>query len=293
MTTNPTIECEPGVRRLTLNDLPQWGPWPARLLGLASWNPPSRTVEKIDAEYDKDKWANLLEYSRTKGTRLSPQQLKEFAFASAVPETVAVALGEDIFEMGAVEAFRREQELIVESLRPLMPCCKCVVELGCGFGANLALLQERHPDKHYFGGEYSPNAVELAAHWFRQKSGIRVERFNFYEESSYSFLNSLEPPIVVFTNQAIEQLPSAASVVRNLAKYRDRICGVVHLEPGYELQGETLLGLMRRRYAQVNDYNRDLVSQVRGLEARIVRQEVNVLGINPFNPVSLLQWEFA
>lgn len=55
------------------------------------------------------------------------------------------------------------------------------------------------------------------------------------------------------------------------------------------------MGLMRRRYAQVNDYNRDLASQVLGLKARIVRQEVNVLGlgINPFNPVFLLQWEFA
>lgn len=209
MTTTPTIECKTGVRRLTLNDLPQWGPWPGRLLGLASWSPPSRTVEKIDAEYDKDKWAKLLDYNRAEGAHLGPQQLEEFAFLSALPRTIAVTLGEDIFEMSAVEALRRGKELIVECLRPLMPGCKSVVELGCAYGANLALLQEHHPDKYYFGGEYSPNAVELAAHWFRQESKIRVEQFNFYEESSYSFLSSLEPPIVVFTSQAIEQLPSA------------------------------------------------------------------------------------
>jgi len=47
---------------VNLNDLPRWSPWPARLLGISPWEAPDRTVEKVDAEYDKDKYAGCLAF---------------------------------------------------------------------------------------------------------------------------------------------------------------------------------------------------------------------------------------
>ena len=39
---------------------------------------------------------------------------------------------------------------------------------------------------------------------------------------------------------------------------------MIHIEPCYEhCEGKTLLGLMRRRYIQVNDYNTNLVTVLR------------------------------
>ena len=112
----------------------------------------------------------------------------------------------------------------------------------------------------------------------------------------YKILADVQGKVTVFTAFAIEQLPVAASFFDTIWRYRDKINAVFHFEPVYELFGEnTLLGLMRRRYVEVNDYNRDLFSQLqqRSEKIRIVRNEANVLGINPLNPLSVLHWEFV
>jgi hypothetical protein len=60
------------------------------------------------------------------------------------------------------------------------------------------------------------------------------------------------------------------------------------------LYGDSLLGLMRRGYAELNDYNRNLLST---LGARTdIRLEVvgqNVLGLNPLHPISVARWSPA
>jgi hypothetical protein len=52
--------------------------------------------------------------------------------------------------------------------------------------------------------------------------------------------------------------------------------------------------LMRRRYAELNDYNRDLLSQLqRRSYIRILSIQTNVIGLNPLNPTSVIEWEFS
>ena len=56
---------------------------------------------------------------------------------------------------------------------------------------------------------------------------------------------------------------------------------------------EASLGLMCRRHAEINDYNHDLLSVLRSrTDIRIVRLDVDTLGLNPLNPTSVLHWEF-
>jgi hypothetical protein len=65
------------------------------------------------------------------------------------------------------------------------------------------------------------------------------------------------------------------------------------LEPSYEFYDDSLLGLMRRRYIELNDYNRDLFSVLQGREdVRILRLEREVVGWNPFNALTLVHWTF-
>ncbi len=54
------------MKRIPLDELPAWSPWPARLLGLEPWRIPNRTLAKIDAEYDREKYAQCLARSRAR-----------------------------------------------------------------------------------------------------------------------------------------------------------------------------------------------------------------------------------
>ena len=76
-------------------------------------------------------------------------------------------------------------------------------------------------------------------------------------------------------------------------KYREKIIAVVHLEPVYELADiESTLGLMRRAYAILNDYNTDLPTTLKHMGVTILKTIYDLVGGNPLNPTSLVYWQF-
>ena len=70
---------------------------------------------------------------------------------------------------------------------------------------------------------------------------------------------------VVYTSHSIEQIPTLDdSFVHGLIRRAPRL--VVHFEPCYDDQDDkTLIGLMRRRYIELNDYNRNLLGLLRSV----------------------------
>ena len=280
------------MRPLRLSELPAWSPWPARLLGLDRFDAPQRDVEKVDAEYNRDKWLKCLEAFRESGRTMDARALRLLAYGgNAQQPRAAVHRGRLVATtVGALlDAY---DEILAEAMATVIAGSRTVVELGSSFGQVLWGLAQRFPDRAYRGGEYSENAVTLAKELYAQGPDISIGRLNFYDDA-YDVLERAEGPVTVFTSQAIEQIPSAAHIVDVLAKYRDKIVSVFHLEPSYELYDESLLGLMRRRYIELNDYNRDLIGVLQGRsDIRVVRLEPEVIGWNPFNALALVHWTF-
>ena len=281
-------------RRVDLNDLPKYSLWPARVLGQAPWTTPSRTIEKIEQEYDTEKYGTCLEYYLAQaGQALTPEEVKRFEFGFESGKPVCISRGDELYEVSLSTARAEYCELLLKTLSSKIDNCRTVVELGCGYGYNLWMLQQRAPCKSYLGGEYSSKAVELASLLYQHDTTIRVLAFNFYDCHTYGLLDDVDPPVVVFTSHAIEQLPQAATVLDALASYRKGISAVFHFEPVFELHGETLLGLMRRRYCELNDYNRDLFSELQQRAyIRVMNAQSDVFGLNPLNPTSIVEWEF-
>jgi hypothetical protein len=279
------------MNQIDLNDLPRWSLWPSRLFGLNQWKVPVRTVEKVDQEYDKDKYAKCLAYYINGGGKATPEEVKQFEFGSK--GTVCVSLGNSLMGMSLDEARARFYSLLVNTMRREIEQSASVVELGCGYGYNLWMLKQHFAGKEFRGGEYSSNAVNLASHFFARDSEIEISPFNFYEPS-YEVLDTIQQPVTVFTVHAVEQLPGTTPFFEALRQYRDKIKAIFHFEPLYEIHDDTLLGLMRKRYNQANDYNRDLLSQLkqRSKLIRLVRMQADVFGLNPLNPTSVIQWEF-
>lgn len=282
-------------KSLELNDLSKWSPWVARLLGAEPWTTPSRTIEKVEQEYDKDKYAKCLDYFNQTDGDPTPEDIKRFELSIDAASNICASYGDSLKVVSLEEARRDYYKLMSDTMRKEIEKCKTVVELGSGYGFNLWMLKQQFGHCNYAGGEYSKNAVKLSSGLHNEGSGIRVSEFNFYDGLTYSLLEQATPPFVIFTSHAVEQLHSWSTPFFNaLAQHRDQILAVFHFEPVYEVQDETVLGLLRRGYIESNDYNRDLLSELQGRsDIHITDVESNVFGINPLNPTTVIKWRFA
>ena len=285
------------MKKISLNELAQYKPsWAKRVLGVEEWKTPRRGIQKIDAEYDKDKWKKCLSHYEHSQRPLTPDEVRYFEhedFGAGPPaDPSCVSKGNELFLMSPIKAKESHEEMICEQVGQIIERADVVVEFGCAYGFNLWMLKQAFPGKKYIGGEYSANAVRLAGKLYQDDDDIAIEELNFYD-THYSILDRLESPCVLFTVQAVEQLASAYHLIQTLLHYKDIIKAVVHVEPLYEENGDTTLGLMRQRYAQINDYNRDLLTSLkrRPEDIRIVRSEPDVFSCNPFNPIGITVWE--
>lgn len=283
------------AKRIALDELPRWSPWPWKLLDADSTNVPARTIEKIDSEYDKDKYASCIDFYR-RHPDATVETVKKQCEMKVLQTETRVSIGDDLYVIPQIEALTLNDMFFLESAGPSVEQADTIVELGCGYGYNLWLLSKHFPGKTYLGGEYSQNAVALANELYSNgSSSIRVEQFNFYD-ASYHILEHLRRGgrTLVFTRHAVEQLPSAASVLAGLSRYKKAMHEVLNLEPLYEENKDSLLSLLRRRYIEVNDYNRDLLALLRS-DKNIVVHDVrfNVFGLNPLNATSVIRWSFS
>jgi SAM-dependent methyltransferase len=169
-----------------------------------------------------------------------------------------------------------------------------VVDLGCGYGYLLARLRAVLAGVELRGGEYASSGVELARRLHQADEQITVERFDFLSPDPCRPMERARAPVVVVTAFALHQLPSSAPAVEVLHRYRERIAAVVTFEPEDELFGGSLLGLMRLRYQQLNDYSADVLRELRARDDVEVETVVpNLIGVNALLPGTLAVWRFT
>lgn len=246
--------------------------WTRRLLGMEPFQK-LRDRAQVDREYDVDVYGKLLDTYRDDPDALRQHTLRERT------DPVTLSIGDRIYA-----AERRELvELIRGTLRSALaehaPEGR-ICELGAGYGTNFFFLEGE-----LYGGELSASARTLAS-----LLGHEVHHFDFHDAASYAFIR---PATTVLTCHALEQVPDASGVIAALERRRERILRVVHVEPLYRPGRHNLLGLVRNRYAELNDYNRNLLAVVESHpEIEILKLETDVLGNNPLNPSSVLVWQF-
>jgi SAM-dependent methyltransferase len=274
-----------------LNELPRWSEWPARILGLNEWTMRERTRAKVEAEYDAEKYASCLAYLKSNPDS-TPEDVRAFEFGGD-EETICVSHNGRLFSCTVAQARGLYVDLLAETMASAISTSGSVVELGCGYGYNLGTLAERFPGREYRGGDYSANAVEIARVLYGDRHDVAVERFDFYE-TPYTLLEGLPEPVTVFTSHSLEQVPRAGPVLDAIVSAGSRIGSVFHFEPLHDESDDSLLGLMRRRYDELNDYNRDLARELRARsDVRVHRLESDGLGLNPLHPMGIARWEPA
>jgi len=278
------------MKKISINELPKYNPWVARLLGIEPFNRPFRNISKIDAEYDKDKYAKLLAYYQKKGGA-SAQEIKMYLLWPD-HDVISISREGQLFLTSPDDFRQLQDQIFVDVLAEPISTAQTVIDLGCGYGHNFFTLRDAYPGRVWIGGDYSQNAIKLASLLFADCSNVSVKPFNWYDDS-WPIFETLEGKALVLTVQSVEQLPSVACILPTLEKYREKITAVVHLEPIYELADkESTLGLMRRAYTLMNDYNTDLLSVIKAMRVQILGTHYDLIGGNPMNPLSMVYWRF-
>jgi Methyltransferase domain len=283
----------PQLAEIDLNDLPKWSRWPARLLGIEKFDSVTRDMDRIHSEYSEDKWQKCVNLYEQSGAKVDASELRKRIYDLHSSKRRAAIFDGKICNASNAEVMDWYDKLLTEAIRPSAARIRTIVELGCGIGHMMWMLRANFPQIQYTGGDFADSAVALAARLYSGVDNVRVEKFNFYE-SEFDLLERAEGPVLVLTSQALEQVPRSRDVINTLAKYRHKIDRVLHMEPGYSLYDDgTLLGQMRTRYIEVNDYNRDLVPTLQSMpDVSILRLEPHAVGWNPFNSLTLIEWKF-
>lgn len=250
-------------------------PWSKRLLGLSDFQK-KRDILQVEKEYNLDKYAKLLEFNLK---TIEEYKIKEFEIAGLKSGSIMpISFGDAIFNVPLQVARNLYYGLIKSKIEKYSSTNIC--ELGCGYGYNLSYLSNK-----VYGGEYSKNAVKLGV-----KLGMEVSEFNYYETESY---NLIKPDTTVFTTHSIEQIPDATVIIKSLEKNKSKINYVIHFEPTVAVERSTLFGLMRNKYMELNDYNRNLIEVLKSnSNVEILELEYDIFGLVPLNSSNLIVWKF-
>jgi hypothetical protein len=281
------------IEQLTIDDLGKYSPWPNRLLGFEVWKKRKKVPKEIIREYDVEKWGTLLKRVKAHEGAVSLQKVEEWDSPSSCTSLCFI---ENRFELLTP---RQETELYLQlvkkTLLPYLPAAT-IVELGCGYGRVILRLAREKEFKPYGlqGGEYTKSGQELS------------EILSKYEQTHFQsgWCDFLSPKLtdlnipsnsIIFTSFATPYVRTMRKhFVNALIRLNPKV--VVHFEPLYEhCNGSTLLDLMRRKYIEVNGYNRNLLDLLKDQEnlskIKILREDRPAFGANPLLSCSIVVWE--
>lgn len=276
----------------TVNDLPRFSPWPARLLGLDTWSPKKKTRDEVLREYEKEKWGTLLKRVRNASRRVTLAQINRWMAKGAKPTLCSF---EDRLKLLTPEQSHKQYLAVVEqALKPYRDA-SALVELGAGYG-NIILALLKSPAFAAwpaYAGEFTSSGRKLLSYLARSEGvAVTVGHSDLGAHRVAEF--AVPDNALVFTSMAVPYVVRLApQFVRRVSAWRPR--AVVHVEPCFEhFDTRNLLGALRARYVQVNGYNMNLVSvlytQVRAGRISILEEKPAVFGRNPLLPVSIIAW---
>ena len=280
------------LRKLTMDEIPVWSPWPARLLSIEPFDIIHKTPEAIIREFGVDKWGALLKFfsEKDKFTLADVEAMEQDP-----NELIPCFQSELGFYLAKVkQASSYQINLYRDTLSPHAGAASCLVELGAGYGSKLLGLSEKAPfDKlPLYAAEYTQSGCDLIK-LIAQKTNkqVQVGQCDLDELS----VDGLEIPkdSIIFTSYSAVYAPALRKgFVNFISKFKPKV--VVHFEPCYEFfDSQTLHGLMCKRYMELNGYTKNIASVIETGCKEIganFETEHNVFGSNPFLPLSVIKW---
>lgn len=276
----------------SLDELPKFSKWPARLLGLEQWKSKEKTEDEIEREFGKEKWGMLLaRFKQNPGSRLEDVD----RWSAGDTENTLASVDQHIVEMTSEESHEAYIAFIENALVPRLPAT-ALVELGCGYGSVILGLARKaaFQDMPYFAADFTSTGPELAR-LIAKEEGIALTTGSANLKSNPVTRLEIPEGALIFTAYAAQYVePLGDEFIEGIRALKPQV--VVHVEPVYEhCDPSTLLGLLRQRYIEANSYNRNLSTilhyheRVGSLE--IIQESRPGFGPNPLLAASVIAWK--
>jgi len=202
--------------------------------------------------------------------------------------------GDELLEATVSEAHNRYRDVVAGAIARYVPA-SAIAELGAGFGS-VVLNLARRPElasMQFFAAELTESGTRMiSALSAAEDVIIHTGRCDLTGAPITDM--PIPPGAVIYTSYAAQYVPLLSSTfVEQLALFAPS--AVIHIEPCHEhCEEKTLLGLMRRRYIEVNDYNTNLVTVLHEQRDRgvieILEERPAVFGTNPLLAASVIVW---
>lgn len=278
---------------ISLNDLPRYSQVPSRILDQVVSQVKAKTPVEVTREFDLEKWQEVrnwidaepsIRYTEVDARRLGHIGPQPFFQNSR------------FYLLPLVEAHAQHVALCASAMSAYAAGATALVELGAGYGSTILGVHHTagFPDLPLYAAEYSLVGVGTIRDLARN-SGLTITagKCDFYA-SAIDNLN-IPPGSIIFTSYAAHYVPQLTTgFFRMISALRP--AAVFHFEPCLEhYLVDTIHGLMCRRYVQMNDYNRNLVSLLHSQQEQgileILDERPSVIGANPLLPISVLGWK--
>jgi hypothetical protein len=276
---------------IAFDDLAKHSAWPRRLLGLEPFSVREKSEREVLREFQNERWGPLLHHVRSVD-RLTLDDIEQIVAGPSV-DTPCYLEGE-FYVANQKQMLAAHLDLYAEVLAPHIDGASCLVELGAGFGSKLLGLSSREPFSSIplAAGEYTESGCSLISLLARRlNKPVNVGQCDFRNLTASGF--EIADGALIFTSFAAHYVPELSmDFIGFLRGFRPK--AVVHFEPCYEyFDPQSVHGLMCRRYMELNDYTRNLATVVEAERRRggiSVQVRKNVLGSNPFLPLSIIEW---
>ena len=280
-------------KKYTLEDTPQFSPWPSRLLGLERFGKRIKSPEEVHREYQLEKWGSLLEQLSEQRSGASLRQVDQW-FKKSSGKSLCWINNE--FKLLTSKASSQYYiDLIEEEINRYLPAPD-IVELGCGYGSIILKLTKR---KSLFKCGFK--AAE-----YTEAGRILTKKISIFENDpvevgwcdlSTKKITDLEIPqgSIIFTSFAAFYIKQFKPFfVDAISRFNPK--AIIHFEPLIEdCTDDSLLSLMRKKYIELNGYNVNLFTMLKKAEEskkiKILKKTQPIFGENPFLACSILTWK--
>jgi hypothetical protein len=279
------------MKEILLDNLPQYTDWINLLLKEQGLSVKHKTEKEVMREYQDEKWGVMLEEVK----KLSSPLLEEVEIKSeGINQNFPFYIQDRFYYGTGREIMDEHMEMYRETIAPYIEHASCLVELGAGYGSKILNLAqyEEFDDLPLYAAEYTQsgcNLISILANSIGKSVGVGSCDFRKLEVEGINIPENA----IIFTSYSTMYVPELSkNFIAFLSDLKPLI--VIHFEPCYEHYSiNRVHGLLCRRYIELNDYNRNLVSIInRPTEKNEIVSKIrkNIIGNNPILPISVIEW---
>lgn len=278
------------MKKINFEKIQDYSDLPIKIKNSSNKDIKYKTEQEVLREFNAEKWSIILEdITSDKKINLHEIDKKIEAFDTISPimykNGFYLASGKEVFDMH-LEVFDKVISKYISKNCAL-------VELGAGYGSKILNLsiKKKYRDVKLFAAEFTENGCNAIS---ELSSRMNKEVQVGYCDLKKQIIKNISIPknSIIFTSYAlhyVQKLPD--SFIDFISSFEPKI--VLNFEPCYEAHDDSSYGSLCKRYIELNDYNINMFTVLKNAHDKgLIKMKMrkNIIGGNPFLPISIIEW---